>query len=151
MPLVILLALIAVPLIELTIFVEVGQEIGALPVVALTVFTAVAGMALVRAQGLHTLRRAQQELQHARAPVAEILHGALLVAAGLFLLVPGFLTDFVGALLLVPPLRRQLVLLLLRHFQPSARDVVVEGEYWEASWPENEEPRRLDEFDDRRR
>jgi len=129
MALIFLLALILTPLIEITLFVEIGGEIGALPVVLLTVATAAAGIGLVRAQGLHTLRSAQRELDAGRAPVAEMMHGAMLVAAGLFLLAPGFMTDALGALLLLPPVRRLVVRQLLARHPTSARDVTIEGRW----------------------
>jgi len=129
MALIFLLALILTPLIEITLFVEIGGAIGALPVVLLTVATAAAGIGLVRAQGLHTLRSAQRELDAGRAPVAEMMHGAMLVAAGLFLLAPGFMTDALGALLLLPPVRRLVVRQLLARHPTSARDVTIEGRW----------------------
>jgi len=129
MALIFLLALILTPLIEITLFVEIGGEIGALPVVLLTVATAAAGIGLVRAQGLHTLRSAQRELDAGRAPVAEMMHGAMLVAAGLFLLAPGFMTDALGALLLLPPVRRLVVRQVLARHPTSARDVTIEGRW----------------------
>lgn len=148
MPLLILLALIAVPLIELTIFIEIGEDIGALPVVALTIFTAVAGLALVRAQGLDTLRRAQQELERKRAPVAEMLHGALIALSGLLLLIPGFLTDLTGAVFLVPQVRGAMVRALLRRYRPRADQVIIEGEYWEE--PDSDRRRPIEGEDDER-
>ncbi len=129
MALIFLLALILTPLIEITLFVEIGGEIGALPVVLLTVATAAAGIGLVRAQGLHTLRSAQRELDAGRAPVAEMMHGAMLVAAGLFLLAPGFMTDALGALLLLPPVRRLVIRQVLSRHPTSARDVTIEGRW----------------------
>lgn len=129
MALIFLLALILTPLVEITLFVEIGGEIGALPVVLLTVATAAAGIGLVRAQGLHTLRSAQRELDAGRAPVAELMHGAMLAAAGLLLLVPGFMTDGLGALLLLPPIRRLVIRQVLERHPTSARDVTIEGRW----------------------
>lgn len=130
-----LLLVLLIPLIEIAIFVQVGADIGALSVVVLTVATAALGLALVRAQGLGTLQRAQRELDRGRPPVSQMLHGALLVASGICLLIPGFLTDAVGALLLIPPLRGWIIAgVLARHkpVEPDNEDI-IDAEYWEVS------------------
>lgn len=131
MALIFLLTLIIAPLVEISIFISVGQEIGALAVIGLTVATAFFGLAIVRAQGIDTVIRARRELEAQRAPIPELLHGALLALAGLFLLIPGFLTDGLGALLLIPPLRHWLIIALLRHVRPGAADVIIDGEFQE--------------------
>jgi len=130
---VLLLLLLLIPLIEIAIFVQVGADIGALSVVVLTVATAALGLALVRAQGFGTLQRAQRELDRGRPPVSEMMHGALLVAAGICLLIPGFLTDAVGALLLIPPLRGWIIAGLLARRKPAEPDDedIIEADYWE--------------------
>jgi len=131
MPAILLLLIILLPLIEIAVFVEVGADIGALSVVVLTVATAALGITLVRAQGFGTLQRAQRELDHGRPPVSEMMHGALLVVAGVCLLVPGFLTDAMGALLLIPPLRGRIIAGILSRRRPVADDGVVDAEHWE--------------------
>ncbi len=100
-----LAALIGIPVIEITVFVEVGGEIGALNTIILTVLTAIAGMALLRHQGISVLMQAQATLNKGESPVNEILNGILLAIAGLFLLIPGFVTDGIGFLLFLPPFR----------------------------------------------
>lgn len=105
MPLLFLAALIGIPILEISVFVEVGGEIGALNTIILTILTAVAGMALLRKQGITVLMQAQATLQKGESPVNEILNGILLAIAGLFLLIPGFVTDGIGFLLFLPPLR----------------------------------------------
>lgn len=130
-----LLLALLVPLLEIFVLVEAGSAIGAPLVVLLTVLTAAGGIVLVRLQGFETLRKARAEIDAGRPPVAEMLHGALLVAAGLLLLVPGFLTDFAGALLLVPPLRRPLVRGLTSRAAAGRREVEIEAEYWHEDGP----------------
>jgi len=104
----ILLAFIGVPLIEIALFIQVGGFIGLWPTIAIVIATAMAGTALIRRQGLNTLQRAQQEMDAQRLPVRELFDGVCLLFAGAMLLTPGFLTDSVGFVLLVPPLRRLL-------------------------------------------
>lgn len=105
MPLLFLAVLIGIPVVEISVFVEVGGQIGALNTIILTILTAVAGMALLRKQGLSILMQAQATLNKGASPINEILNGILLAVAGLFLLIPGFVTDGIGFLLFLPPLR----------------------------------------------
>lgn len=102
-----------VPLLEIYLLIKIGGEIGAWPTVALVVATAVIGAALLRWQGISTLMRVRQSLDRGELPALAMLEGLLLLIAGALLLTPGFFTDTVGFLLLVPPLRRKLLLALL--------------------------------------
>ncbi len=97
------------PLLEIVVFVQVGAQIGAFAVVALTVATAVAGVALARAQGLATLREVQARMALGEDPGEPALQTLMLLLAGLALLLPGFVSDALGALLLVPQVRHWLV------------------------------------------
>ena len=101
----ILVALIVVPLVEIGLFIAIGTRIGLWPTLALVVLTAVAGTALLRQQGLSVLARAQAALERSEMPVTELIEGACLVFAGALLLTPGFATDTVGLLLLIPSVR----------------------------------------------
>lgn len=101
-----LLALfISIPVIELFLFLQVGARIGWLPTLAMVVVTALLGASLSRAQGLRTLVRYQQALAEGRLPHREVIEGLMILAAGVLLLTPGFLTDAVGFALLIPPVR----------------------------------------------
>ena len=102
----ILLALIAVPIIEIALFIEVGERIGALNTILMIVITAMIGTWLLRNQGLQTLQRAQESLNQNVFPVSEVFDGLCLVAAGGLLLTPGFVTDVFGFLLFIPWMRR---------------------------------------------
>jgi UPF0716 protein FxsA len=130
---IILALVIGIPLVEILVFIEVGSEIGALNTVLITVVTAVIGMALLRVQGLGVLMRAQQAIERKEAPINEIFEGVFLAIAGLFLLIPGFVTDAIGFLLFLPPLRRALASYMATHskFAARARDRgnVIDGEY----------------------
>lgn len=102
----ILLFLIGVPIAEIAVFIEAGDRIGLWPTVAAIVATAVIGMFIIRLQGLAVIRRAQENLQADRFPGREIFDGLCLVLAGAMLVTPGFITDTIGFLLLIVPLRR---------------------------------------------
>ncbi len=104
-----LLLFFTVPLVEIYVLLEVGGIVGVLPTIALVVLTAVIGAGLIRAQGLATLRRVQQELERGELPAVAIIEAALLLVAGALLLTPGFVTDTIGFLTLVPPLRRRVI------------------------------------------
>jgi UPF0716 protein FxsA len=125
MPLLIALAVfVGAPLVELYVLIEVGGEIGALPTIALSVFTAVLGGLLVRMQGLSVVLRVQQALGREELPAIELLEGAVLLATGVLLLLPGFITDALGFLMLVPALRRALIVAWLRrrgNLRPGGR------------------------------
>jgi len=112
------LVFLVVPLVEIYLLIKVGGLIGALPTVFLVVFTAVLGAFLLRMQGLSTLARVQAALARGELPAMEILEGAVLLVAGALLLTPGFFTDTLGFLALVPNIRRAALRALLRHNQP---------------------------------
>lgn len=111
---VMLLLFIGVPLFEIWLLIEVGSRIGALTTVALTVLTAVIGATLARLQGLATLQRLQATMARGEMPAMEMLEGALLMVGGLLLLTPGFFTDGIGFLCLLPPTRRLFALWIFR-------------------------------------
>lgn len=107
---VLLLILVGAPLAELYVLIEVGGVIGAVPTIALSVFTAILGAWLVRVQGLSVLLRAQAQMARKEMPAFELLEGVVLLVTGIALLLPGFITDAIGFALLLPPLRRALIL-----------------------------------------
>lgn len=109
-----LLLFVGIPLLELYLLIQVGSEIGALPTIGLTILTALIGGILVRMQGFAVLMRVRGAMARDEVPALDMLEGALLLVAGLMLLLPGFFTDAVGFLLLVPALRRWLVLRYVR-------------------------------------
>lgn len=107
------LVFIVVPLAELYLLIEVGRHIGSVTTVALVVFTAVLGALLLRHQGFFTLQRVRASLDRGEAPALPLLEGAVLLVGGVCLLIPGFLTDTLGVLTLIRPLRRGLIKRLL--------------------------------------
>jgi UPF0716 protein FxsA len=104
-----LLLFVGTPLIELYFLLKVGSIIGALPTILLSIFTAALGGYLVRQQGLSVFMRVQAMLNRGEMPAFELLDGAILLLCGFSLLLPGFVTDVVGFLLLIPPLRHGLI------------------------------------------
>ncbi|HHQ4560186.1 MULTISPECIES: FxsA family protein [Aeromonas] len=102
------LLLVGLVVLELTVMIEVGSVIGALPTVGLLILTAVLGSSLVRSEGIKTLFNAQQKMQQGEMPGREVMGGMMLALAGLLLIIPGFVTDFFGILLLQPWLRNKL-------------------------------------------
>jgi len=116
---IILLFFIFVPMIEIGIFIEVGGKIGLWNTLAVIILTAFIGTAMLRAQGMQTLRRAQESLARQEFPVAEVFDGLCLLFGGALLLTPGFLTDAMGFLLLVPPVRKAVRNLVWRYLSAS--------------------------------
>ena len=101
-----LAAFIAVPVIEIALFIQVGGWIGLWPTIAIVIVTAFAGTSLLRLQGLAVLQRVQESLGRNELPVGEVFNGLCLLVAGVLLLTPGFFTDALGFLLFVPAFRR---------------------------------------------
>jgi UPF0716 protein FxsA len=97
-----------VPFAELYVLIKVGQVIGALPTIGLLFAVSVIGAWLVKREGLETLRRAQARIDARQVPGKELIDGVLILFAGALLVSPGFLTDFIGVLLLLPPVRAAL-------------------------------------------
>jgi len=90
--------------------IQVGDEIGAFNTVLLVILTAVIGGFLVRLQGVGMLMSAREQMARGETPAVEILEGFVLLMCGAMLLLPGFVTDAIGFLLLIPPLRRLTIL-----------------------------------------
>lgn len=139
------LLLILVPVVELYVLIQVGSQIGSLFTVLLVFLTAALGLSVIRKQGFETSRKAQEKLQRGEMPASEVVEGFMLAFAGICLLIPGFVTDSIGALLLVSPLRKviatNLALDFLKkrmnmraHWQSNSAhnrnsDDVIEGEF----------------------
>jgi len=115
----ILMALfLAVPIIEIYLLIQVGGVIGVLPTIALVVLTAVIGASLLRSQGTQTYMRFNQSLSEGRVPANEILEGIALFVGGALLLTPGFFTDLIGFVCLLPFTRRPIATFLVNRFNP---------------------------------
>ena len=106
MPLGLILLCLALPLLELAVMIKVGQAIGVLSTLALLVGICVVGALILRAQGFAAMGRAMQAVRDGKPPVEPVVDSMFLMLAGVLFLIPGFITDVAGALLLIPPLRR---------------------------------------------
>jgi len=133
-PLLMIAVLIGVPIVELMLLIEVGGELGALTTVALVILTAVIGVWLVQRQGVAILFRLRETVDRGEPPAVEMLEGALVLFAGLLLLVPGFATDTLGFLLLVPALRLLIVRAVVRRFRVNEAVVRREQSVIEGDW-----------------
>lgn len=97
---------VAVPLLEIALFIQVGGFIGLWPTLAIVVVTALVGTQLVRSQGAHAMAQLRSSFNDLRDPTEPLAHGAMILFAGALLLTPGFFTDAVGFSFLVPGVRR---------------------------------------------
>jgi UPF0716 protein FxsA len=149
------LLFILVPILEMVVLINVGQSIGILWTVILVLLTAFVGINILRQQGLSTLSRANWRIRSGQLPAQEILEGILLAVGGALLLTPGFITDTVGFICLLPWSRQWLLRGLLGRFQifqtgakfrdhahmskDQQKTTIIEGEY------EQRKDDRLDE------
>ncbi|BCX87992.1 UPF0716 protein FxsA [Methylomarinovum tepidoasis] len=133
------LVFLIVPLIEIYLLLVIGGIIGPIPTIAMVVFTAVLGAWLLRIEGFHTWFRLQQSLAQGKIPALEIVEGPILLVGGALLLTPGFFTDFLGFLCLLPTTRRRIAQYVLKRWliqrPPSGQGAggrgptVIEGDY----------------------
>lgn len=138
----IFLAFVAVPLIEIALFIQVGGAIGLFPTLAIVVLTAFAGTLMVRSQGGGVLRRLNGSMQGQGDPTTALADGAMILFAGALLLTPGFFTDALGFALLIPQSRAVIRGYLARRLaeaaevrthQSSASETIITAEYEEVT------------------
>jgi UPF0716 protein FxsA len=123
LPLLVLL-FIVVPIVELFVIIQVGEAIGVLPTIALLIADSVLGSVLMRSQGRAAWRRFNAAVAERRVPHREVLDGVLVIFGGALLLTPGFVTDILGIILLLPPTRALVRGLVARRVLPR---IVVGG------------------------
>ncbi|MDC0136607.1 FxsA family protein [Sulfitobacter sp.] len=145
-----LIAFIAVPVIEIALFIQVGGFIGMWPTLLIVILTALAGTYLVRSQGRLALSQLQSSFSDLRDPTEPLVHGAMLLFSGALLLTPGFFTDAVGFALLIPGVRTAVFNAIRAriniqsfgtpgagrqhpHQQPHGSSDVIDGEFVELS------------------
>lgn len=97
--------LLVLPLLEIAVFIAVGQQIGVLATLALVLLTTVAGSILLRRQGFGNFQRIRHTLEQGRMPERELIHAFMILVAGVLLLTPGFVTDALGFMLFIPAVR----------------------------------------------
>ncbi len=141
------LIFILVPIIEIALFIQVGGAIGLWPTIGLVLLSAIVGTALIRSQGARAMLEIQESFRTLSDPTRPLAHGAMILFAGVLLLTPGFFTDTIGLLLLIPGVRDWVMRRAGRHVNvtrsgfgfDSARDArhgwpgrdddVIDGEY----------------------
>lgn len=135
-----------IPIIEVYILIQVGSVIGAGWTILLVVLTAVIGVKLLRQQGISTLMRANQAMSQGQIPAMEMMEGLLLAVGGALLITPGFFTDMIGFLCLLPFTRQLIIKRLLlnssiqatykahSNAEPNTDKHTIEGEYRREDW-----------------
>jgi UPF0716 protein FxsA len=140
MPLILLF--LAIPVIEIALFIKVGGLVGLWPTLLIVLVTAVLGAYLVKLQGLRALNELRNSINQLNDPTRPLAHGAMILFAGALLLTPGFFTDTIGFLLLIPAVRlwvmrriaaRIKVATFTYGSQTPPRDDVVEGDFREVT------------------
>lgn len=112
-----LILFITIPVVELILFMTIGRQIGIFPTFGIILVTGVLGAWLTRVQGMRTLIRYQQAISEGRLPHEEVMDGLMILVAGAVLLTPGFLTDAVGFLILMPAVREVLRKWLVKYLK----------------------------------
>ncbi len=129
-----LLSIILIPAVEIYLFIKIGAEIGALTTVLLIFITAFIGIYYAKAEGLNTLNQGLKKMVRNQIPVYEMVSGALIGIGAIFLIIPGFATDFFGLLIIFPPTRK----IVLKIFsnknynsnkKNNSENDYIEGEY----------------------
>ena len=123
-----LLMIIFIPIIEIYLFIKIGSQIGAISTISLILFTAILGVFYARYEGFNTLRSAISQLVKNEIPFYEIISGAAIAMAALLLILPGFLTDFIGLLIIFPPTRKLFFKKITSNY-PQKKKNFIDGEY----------------------
>ena len=123
-----ILMIIFVPIIEIYLFIKIGSQIGAISTISLILFTAIIGVFYARYEGFNTLRSAISQLVKNEIPLYEIISGAAIAMAALLLILPGFLTDFIGLLIIFPPTRKLFFKKITSNY-PQKKKNFIDGEY----------------------
>ncbi len=127
-----LLFFIGIPALEIFILIKIGGQIGALNTISLIFLTAIIGIYFAKQQGLKTIRSGVLNLYQNRMPIYEMISGASIGVAALLLIIPGFFTDTLGFLILIPTTRKILINFLIKkktnEYSQSRDDKIVDGE-----------------------
>lgn len=140
------LILLLVPIIEIALFIQVGGILGLWPTLLIVILTAIIGTVLLRSQGIATIKHLQYNLSQRQSPITTILNGILILISGVVLLTPGFFTDTVGFLLLIPPIRNLIIKWATHKFsistqsteqKKSSKNEIIEGEFQNINDPKD--------------
>ena len=118
----ILISIIAIPIIEILLFIKIGENIGAINTILLIIFTAIVGVYFARIQGIRTIKSGFINIYQNKLPIYEILSGASIAIAAVLLITPGFFTDTMGFLLLIPITRKLLLYPIINKSKNQTKD-----------------------------
>ena len=124
----VILVILIVPIIEIYLFIKIGSQIGAFNTISLIFITAIVGFYYAKYEGLNTLKSAIKQILENEIPIYEIISGAALAFAALLMILPGFLTDIIG-LLIIFPWTRQIFLKKISKKNYKDKKNFIEGEY----------------------
>ena len=127
----VLLAVILIPIVEIYLFIKIGSQIGAFTTIFLVFFTAVVGVYYARYEGINTLRSGMMQIIKNQIPAHELISGAAIAFAAVLLIIPGFATDLIGFLLIVPITRKLILGRLSKKFEnkETKKSNFIEGEF----------------------
>ena len=127
----VLLAVILIPIVEIYLFIKIGSQIGAFSTIFLIFFTAVVGVYYARYEGINTLRSGMTQIIKNQIPAHELISGAAIAFAAVLLIIPGFATDLIGFLLIIPITRRLILGRLNKKFEnkETKKSNFIEGEF----------------------
>ena len=123
----VILFIIGIPAIEIYLMIKVGGAIGALNTILLIFFTAITGIYFAKLAGLRTLQSGLSQIVKNEMPIYEIISGAALAFAALLLIIPGFLTDIIGFLLIIPITRKFFIKSISSKFKKKNNENIIEG------------------------
>ena len=142
-----ILFILSIPLIEIYLMIKVGGVVGAFNTIFLIFFTAVTGVYFARLAGLNAIRSGFNQLMKNEMPIYEIISGAALAFAALLLIIPGFLTDLVGFLLIIPVTRKFFIRSISSKFNRKKNEEnIIEGSFEENKQNNNNKKSHLDEL-----
>tara|TARA_B100001939_G_scaffold166162_1_gene143318 strand:- start:833 stop:1252 length:420 start_codon:yes stop_codon:yes gene_type:complete len=130
----VLILILSIPLLEIYLFIKIGSTIGAFNTIALILITAIVGVAYARYEGFNTLKSGMSQLLRNEVPLYEIISGAALTFAAILLILPGFATDILGLMLIIPVTRKIIFKFFSKRFQRNKQNSeqqkdFIEGEY----------------------
>ena len=127
----VLLAVILIPVIEIYLFIKIGSQIGAFSTIFLIFFTAIVGVYYAKYEGINTLRSGMMQIIKNQIPAHELISGAAIAFAAVLLIIPGFATDLIGFLLIVPITRKLILGRLNKKFEnkETKKSNFIEGEF----------------------
>lgn len=142
-----ILFIISIPLIEIYLMIKVGGVVGAFNTIFLVFFTAITGVYFARLAGLNAIRSGFNQLMKNEMPIYEIISGAALAFAALLLIIPGFLTDLFGFLLIIPVTRKFFIRSISSKFNRKKNEEnIIEGSFEENKQNNNNKKSHLDEL-----